>query len=217
MFETGEFKLRGIELRKHDTPGVVNKVEELILRELARAKTAQEFTATIPRCVDLIRGTAKTLRENRVPLGDLVLTKTVSRNLDEYLVMNATVAALRQLEKRGFAVEPGEYVRYVILDESAKEAEAKVRPAQFLTGSEVPDAQAYVRLICRAGETLFAPFGYTEERILAACRRVKDAPGVDLTARPALGGFGAREGHYPGTGVGYHTAYAADGELLAEE
>ena len=217
LFETGEFKLRGIELRKHDTPGVVNKVEELILKELARAKTAQEFTATIPRCVDLIRGTAKTLRENRVPLGDLVLTKTVSRKLDEYLVMNATVAALRQLEKRGFAVEPGEYVRYVILDESAKEAEAKVRPAQFLTGTEAPDAQAYVRLICRAGETLFAPFGWTEERLLAACRRVRDAPDVDLRAEPELGGFGAREGHYPGTGIGYHTSYAADGELIAEE
>ncbi|HYS71106.1 MAG TPA: DNA polymerase domain-containing protein, partial [Thermoplasmata archaeon] len=158
MFETGEFKLRGIELRKHDTPTVVNKMEELILKELARAKTADEFRAAIPRCVDLIRGTAKALRENRVPLADLVITKTVTKKVGEYVVLTATVAALRQLEKRGFAVEPGEYVRYVLLDEAAKEAEAKVRPAQFLTGHERPDAQAYVRLICRAGETLFAPF-----------------------------------------------------------
>ncbi len=217
LFETGEFKLRGIELRKHDTPGVVNKVEERILKELAKAKTADEFKATIPRCVDLIRGTAKALRENRVPLADLVLTKTVTRKLEEYLVMTATVAALKQLRKRGFAVEPGEYVRYVVLNEAAKEAEAKVRPAAFLTGSEVPDAQAYVRLVCRAGETLFAPFGYTEERLLAACLRVKDAPDVDLRGEPELGGRGASEGHYPGTGVGYHASYGTAEELATEE
>src|SRR3970282_1638944 len=101
MFENGEFKLRGIELRKHDTPGVVNKMETLILRELARAKTADEFRAAIPRCVALVRGTARALRENRVPLVDLVITKTVTRKLEEYVVMNATVAALRQIHKRG--------------------------------------------------------------------------------------------------------------------
>ncbi len=217
MFETGEFKLRGIELRKHDTPGVVDKMEDLLLKELAKARNAEEFQATIPRCVDLIRGTAKALRENRVPLADLVITKTVTRKLEEYRVMNATVAALKQFAKRGFSVEPGEYVRYVILDESAKEAEAKVRPAAFLAGDEVPDAQAYVRLICRAGETLFAPFGYTEESLLAACRRVRDAPVVDLRGAPELGGHGAREGHYPGTGIGYHATYAGEEELLAEE
>ena len=215
LFETGEFKLRGIELRKHDTPNVVNRMEDLLLRELATARTAEEFKALLPRCVDLIRGTAKALRENRVPLADLVLTKTVTRTLDEYVVMTATVAALKQMKKRGFAVEPGEYVRYVVLNEAAKEAEAKVRPAQFLTGDERPDAQAYVRLICRAGETLFAPFGYTEERLLAACRRVQDAPIVDLGGEARHEGKSAREGHY--TGVGYHAAYARAGELLAEE
>ena len=215
MFENGEFKLRGIELRKHDTPNVVNKMEDLLLKELARARTAEEFQALLPRCVDLIRGAAKALRENRVPLADLVLTKTVTRSLDEYVVMTATVAALKQLKARGFTVEAGEYVRYVILDESAKLAEAKVRPAQFLTGSEVPDAQAYVRLICRAGETLFAPFGYTEEKLLAACRRVRDAPTVDLRGEPEHEGKSAKEGHY--AGVGYHAAYARGEELLAEE
>jgi len=217
MFETGEFKLRGIELRKHDTPGIVNKMETLILRELARAKTGDEFRAAIPRCVALIRGTARALRENRVPLADLVLTKTVTKTLDEYLVMTATVAALKQLKKRGFAVEPGEYVRYVILDEASKVAEAKVRVAEFLTGDEVPDAQAYVRLICRAGETLFAPFGYTEEKLLAACRRVQDAPDVDLLGDDTLAKSGVQEGHYPGTGIGYHASFAAPADLLAEE
>ena len=197
----------------------MNKVQDLILRELAKARTADEFKAFLPRCVDLIRGAAKALRENRVPLADLVITKTVTRKLDEYLVVTATVAALRQLKKRGFTVEPGEYVRYVVLDEAAKEAEAKVRVAQFLTGDEVPDAQAYVRLICRAGETLFAPFGYTEEKLVAACRRVKDAPDVDLRGEPELGGSGVREGHYPGTGIGYHASYLSigDEELLLEE
>ncbi len=216
MFENGEFKLRGIELRKHDTPGVVNRMETLILRELAKAKTADEFRAAIPRCVALIRGTAKALRENRVPLADLVITKTVTKTLDEYLVMTATVAALKQLKKRGFAVEPGEYVRYVVLDEASKEAEAKVRAAEFLTGEEVPDAQAYVRLICRAGETLFAPFGYTEEKLLAACRRVDDAPEVDLRGDDTLAKSGVQEGHYPSTGIGYHASFATPADLAEE-
>ncbi len=104
----------------------------------------------------------------------------------------------------------------MILDEGSRIPEGKVRAAEFLTGDERPDAQAYVRLVCRAGETLFAPFGYTEERLVASCRRVADAPDLDLRAEADLTGSGAREGHYPGTGVGYHASFAATEELAGD-
>src|SRR5207245_10725723 len=98
-----------------------------------------------------------------------ILTKSVWRALPEYVVLTATAAALKQMEKRGFAVEPGESVRYVLLDARARDSERKVRVAEFLQGDEEPDASEYIRRRCRSGQTLLAPLGCTEERLARVC------------------------------------------------
>src|SRR5207244_1271614 len=82
--------------------------------------------------------------------------------------------ALKQMEKRGFPVEPGESVRYVLMDARARDSERKVRVAEFLQGDETPDAWEYIKLLCRSGQTLLAPFGYTEDKLFAMCEDLSD-------------------------------------------
>jgi len=65
-------------------------------------------------------------------------------------------------------------VRYVLLDARARESWRKVRVAEFIEGNEEPDAWEYIRLLCRSGQTLLAPFGYTEEKLSAMCRDLSD-------------------------------------------
>src|SRR3989449_609820 len=86
LFQDDEFKLRGIELRKHDTPEFINICQEAMLGELSLASTA----------------------------------------------------------------------------------------AEFLQGDEEPDAWEYIRLLCRSGQTLLAPFGYTEEKLARMCEDLSD-------------------------------------------
>src|SRR3989442_1092950 len=174
LFDHDEFKLRGIELRKHDTPEFINICQEAMLGHLSLASTAAEFRERIPKAVDILRWTAKCVLDRAIPVHQFILTKSVSRTLTEYVVLTATAAALKQMEKRGFAVEPGESVRYVLLDARARDSERKVRVAEFLQGDEEPDAWEYIRLLCRSGQTLLAPFGYTEEKLFAMCEDLSD-------------------------------------------
>src|SRR3989442_1472699 len=67
-----------------------------------------------------------------------------------------------------------ESVRYVLLDARARDSERKVRVAEFLQGDEEPDAWEYIRLLCRSGQTLLAPFGYTEEKLARMCEDLSD-------------------------------------------
>ena len=174
LFESDEFKLRGIELRKHDTPEFINICQEAMLGELSLASNAAEFRERIPRAVDILRWTAKCVLDRAIPVHQFILTKNVSRTLPEYVVLTATAAALKQMEKRGFKVEPGESIRYVLLDARVRDSERKVRVAEFLQGDEEPDAWEYIRLLCRSGQTLLAPFGYTEEKLFAMCEDLSD-------------------------------------------
>ncbi len=181
LFQDDEFKLRGIELRKHDTPEFINICQEAMLGELSLASTAAEFRERIPKAVDILRWTAKCVLDRAIPVHQFILTKSVSRALPEYIVLTATAAALKQMEKRGFSVEPGESIRYVLLDARARDSERKVRVAEFLQGDETPDAWEYVKLLCRSGQTLLAPFGYTEDSLYAMCKDLSD---VSITTLP---------------------------------
>jgi DNA polymerase elongation subunit (family B) len=192
VFQDGELKLRGIELRKHDTCPLVNRVQAAILEEMSKAGNATEFHERLPRALDILRGAARALREGLVPIHDLVLTKSVTREIEEYSVFTNVVAALKQMEARGYAVHPGESIRFAITRQSSRDPEAKVRVAEFLRGDERPDVQEYLKLLARSGETLFAPFGHTEESLLRDLSTTAVAASV-----PALGESLAR------VGVGY--------------
>jgi len=181
LFQDDEFKLRGIELRKHDTPEFINICQEAMLGELSLASTAAEFRERIPKAVDILRWTAKCVLDRAIPVHQFILTKSISRALPEYVVLTATAAALKQKEKRGFPVEPGESVRYVLMDARARDSERKVRVAEFLQGDEAPDAWEYIKLLCRSGQTLLAPFGYTEDKLFAMCKDLSDISKASLT------------------------------------
>lgn len=178
LLQNGELKLRGIELRRHDTPPFINRVQEAMLRVLSRANDAKEFLEKIPDAVETLRRGAKQLRDGLVPLEDLVMTKMVTRKLHEYVVMSNTVAALKQMESSGFSVEPGEYVRYVILNQKSKDPLRKVRVAEFIEGDEQPDMETYTKLLCRTGETLLAPFTYSEGKLMEMCTDLTDVDTV---------------------------------------
>jgi hypothetical protein len=56
-----------------------------------------------------------------------------------------------------------------------------VRVAEFLEGDEAPDAWEYIKLLARSGQTLLAPFGYTEDKLFAMCKDLSD---LSLRAMP---------------------------------
>jgi DNA polymerase-2 len=166
-FRSGELKLRGIDLRRSDTPPLVAEAQQRMVEVLARADDLAEFAARIPAVVEIFVEYAWRLREGQVRLDDLTIKRTVSKEAGEYKGNSQIGLASRQMAERGAAVHPGERVRYVISDADAPNAEARVRATPFLAPDTPYDTGKYLELLCRAVETLLWHHGYDCRRLEA--------------------------------------------------
>ena len=135
LFENNEFKLRGIALRKHDTPGLVRGLEAGMLEVLAKAGGAAEFVERIPEAIDVLRKVAGRVLDGACAPEELILTKRVSRAVEEYVQFNDTFCALKQLKEEGLKVPPGDTVKYVVTDSTARDPRKRTIPVQLLQGS----------------------------------------------------------------------------------
>ncbi|HEV2428876.1 MAG TPA: DNA polymerase domain-containing protein, partial [Thermoplasmata archaeon] len=165
-YEHGEFKVRGIEVRRGDACAFVQRVQQEALDALAPVEGAAGFLEAIPGVLELGRRRAEELLGGTVPVGDLVLARRASKALADYRVFSDGVAALRRLASEGVERAPGEEVAYVITDGATRDWRRKVVPRELLQGDEAYDGRAYAEILARSFETLFLPFGYTLERVL---------------------------------------------------
>jgi len=176
MNRKGEFKVRGVELRRRDTTDYIRDLQQDILDILGNAQDGAEFLETIPDCMTRAREAATELRSGTVDLSRLVVTKTVTKPLEEYRVVSDQASALFLLNDAGISIHPGQQVRFVILDATSKVPSKRVAPEllasdgkgtwTFPSEDSTYDPEAYVRLAARSIESLLRPFGWTEERIL---------------------------------------------------
>jgi DNA polymerase-2 len=167
VFQSGELKLRGIDLRRSDTPPLVAEAQQRMVEVLAWAKDLAGFAARIPQVLEIFLEYAWRLREGQVRLDDLTIKRTVSKEAAEYKGNSQIGLASRQMAARGVAVHPGERVRYVISDADAPDAEARIRAAPFLAPDTPYDTGQYREMLCKAAETLLWHHGYD-------CRRLRN-------------------------------------------
>ncbi len=165
-FRTGELKLRGIDLRRSDTPPLVAEAQQRMVEILGQADDLAGFAARIPRVLEVFAEYAWRLREGQVRLEDLTIKRTVSKEAGEYKTNSQIGLASRQMADRGVAVHPGERVRYVISDADAPVAATRVRAIPFLAPDTPYDTGKYLELLCRAAETLLWHHGYDCPRLL---------------------------------------------------
>jgi DNA polymerase elongation subunit (family B) len=165
LFENGSLKVRGIDLRKRDSPPLIKKAQAEMLEILAEADSSAEFLKRIPQCISTLKKYHDKLRDGNCELTDLIITKRISKTLEDYSQFNDQVAALKQLRKLGFEIHPGEKIRFVICDSTTKECTKRVKVADLLEGNESYDAEKYYELLLRAGEGLLSPFGYNEDKL----------------------------------------------------
>lgn len=165
LFEDGKAKVRGIELRRKDTTGIVRDMQSDLLTHFSRADDAAGFTESIPAAMDIVGEYVEAVRSGTVPLDKLLVTRRVSQGLSEYRQFNDGVAALSQLDTEGFEVHPGEAVRYVMQDRSSKDPSTRVKVEAFLGPGDRYDEEAYVDLVLRGAEGMLLPFGLDLPRL----------------------------------------------------
>ncbi|HEV2318032.1 MAG TPA: DNA polymerase domain-containing protein, partial [Thermoplasmata archaeon] len=165
-YETGEFKLRGIGSRRHDTPVFLRRYEGEILDLFARAPDAPSVERALPVALARTRLFADRIAAREWPVLELQIAHRVSQGLSEYSVFNEAVAALRQLKHHGVERQPGETIRYVIVDRAARSWEDRVRVSELVDERTPYDPVAYLELLARSAETLLAPMGVRRAQLL---------------------------------------------------
>lgn len=166
-YASGEFKLRGIGSRRHDTPTVFRRFEAEVLDRFAHAHDAAGVRGELPRVLARADRFAERLASGAWPLEELLVTHRLSQPGEEYVVFTESVAALRQLAALGAARGPGESVRFLVRDRAARSWRDRVTVAEALGGDEAYDAGAYLEGLARCAETLLAPLGVRREALLA--------------------------------------------------
>lgn len=155
VFADGTLKYRGLMCRRRDTPPVVRRAQEALLAVLARAGDWDEGRALGDELQDVAADYRLRLEQGLVQPADLVITKVLSRPLDQFKVETHTALAARQLQAAGIRPVPGEKLRYVVRDRRGP-LDARVLAAPFLENLDRYDVEYYLELLAKAvGEVLW--------------------------------------------------------------
>ena len=165
VFDSGKIKVRGIEVRKSDTPKLVHDAQVDMIKILAKAHNSREFLNLISEALNVLREYVKKLVDGKVPVEDLLIAKRLSSNPSEYTHDVLQVIAARQLVKEGVDVSAGQTVQYLITNSGRKRVVKRVRAAQLLNTDVHYDTRKYVELLLSSAANLLSPFGYTTNNL----------------------------------------------------
>jgi DNA polymerase elongation subunit (family B) len=165
MMKNGKLKVRGIDMRRSDTPRIIMSLQEAMLGVLAEAKNASEFYMKIPETIEVLREYMRKVLEHECALSDMVFKTRVSRGCDDYRQFNERAAALRQYRQEGIDIQPGQCVRYIITDHRSKSYQKRVKIPELADGDTQYDGAKYCEYLLRAAESILLPFGYTQKRL----------------------------------------------------
>jgi DNA polymerase-2 len=165
LLENGTMKIRGLELRRSDTPRLIKNAQTDMLRVMTKAKDVSSLYEVIPEVIEVLRGYAGRIMKGDCALEDLVFTSVVSKDLEFYEQLTNNVACMLQLRNRGVEMRPGERIRYIITDAGSKKYHRKVKAWELTKDNERYDKKRYLRYLVRAGESILSPYGYTEHKL----------------------------------------------------
>lgn len=166
IFDDGSMKVRGIELRRRDAIKVATDCQNDLLTLLARGKTLEEAkTLVVPDAVQLVREYVGRIRTGDIPLADVAVLNSLSRNHDEYRSNLVQVSAIRQLAEEGLELMAGQSVAYVITNYRSRVQSERVRPTELLDTDTRYDAVRYVDLLLKGAGSILEPFGVDERAL----------------------------------------------------
>src|SRR6266571_4786330 len=163
-------KVRGIDVRRHDTPKIVEKCQTQMLAILKEADNSREFQALIPQVLNTLREYASKLRSGTVPIDELIITKNLSKMPNEYTHRVPQATAAQCLIDEGGTVHAGQQVSYVLTIDTSTIPESQALPPELADDDTVYDPERYVDLLVSSTANLLLPFGYDVKSLTASLR-----------------------------------------------
>lgn len=161
LFRSGKYKVRGIELRRHDTPGLVLEFQQALLDSCAECKSISALVAHLPQALEILDDYLERLARGTVPMDFLSLNRRLSRDPKSYQQKTLTAVVAQELMGRGVELSPGEMVQYVITDSQSQVATTRARALAWIDADWTYDTAAYQLMLLRAFDSLFSLLGYS--------------------------------------------------------
>ncbi|MFH1185619.1 MAG: DNA polymerase domain-containing protein [Chloroflexota bacterium] len=155
----GDHKIRGIALRRSDTPRFVSNLQIEILNILAREPDPAKLVDLFPEVLAAIQENLAALKAGQVPLDELVVAQTLSRELNEYSYFSHAATAAKQLEVMGKTLKMGQRVRYLHI---AAGPGARAWDLADDLDPRTVDIPRYRELLLRAVHEVMQPLGVSE-------------------------------------------------------
>lgn len=155
----GEHKIRGIALRRGDTCKFVANLQTGVLEILAKETDPAKLIELLPEILSFVHERFDVLKRRDVPLHELIITQSLSREPEKFSVLSPSVIVLRQLKAVGKTLQRGQKIRFIYLGPA---------PGVYAWGLPKPpeprtiDIPRYKELAFRAVYEVLQPLGVTE-------------------------------------------------------
>jgi DNA polymerase elongation subunit (family B) len=170
VMENGRIKVRGLEVRRRDTPKFVYDAQMEMIRVLASAGNSREFVDKIPQALKVVRKYREKLLDGEISVWDLIITKHLSKNPENYRQKVSQVIAAEQLLKEGVEISSGKKVSFLFTSAKNKRYKRRVKAKELIGENTNPDIKKYLTLLYDAAATLLSFLGYSAKDICDAVR-----------------------------------------------
>ncbi|MCZ6775268.1 MAG: hypothetical protein O7D34_02285 [Ignavibacteria bacterium] len=164
-YTNDEIKIRGIEVRRRDTPKFIKRMQGEMLQILGEAKNVAEVEALVPAALAKAKEYVALLRSGKADPLELVVRRHISQEADQYANRSASAEVTKALEEAGIHLAAGEMIEYIILDSTGKKKPQKAKPLALYSLEDGYDIEKYTEMTLKAVETLLLPFGYNVEKL----------------------------------------------------
>ncbi len=162
LLPDGRLDIVGLEVVRGDWANCAKNMQEKVLEIILKQQSPKE-------AAEFVRSYIMDLRQKKIPYRDLIIWKTMTKPVEEYVVKAPHVEAAKRLMKEGYELSMGDKVGYVITLGAGKLYE-KAKPYVLASHDEV-DIEYYVtNQIIPAASRILSMFDITDEELLPAAR-----------------------------------------------
>jgi DNA polymerase elongation subunit (family B) len=164
----GQLIVRGIEIRRHDTPNLIKQFQTELLSTLFDCKNKEEIINVgyenalllVTKAIDRIM-----IGGDDVTKNDLVISKLLGQNIERYRSLFPHVSAAIQLSIEDKPPSKGDTIKYIYTDSQHKNPLCRVVPVENRYERNTKEAfsydkEKYREMILDAAETVLGYFGF---------------------------------------------------------
>ncbi len=164
-YTNNEIKIRGIEIRRRDTPVFIKRLQGEMLKVMGQAGTVSALQEMLPVLLATAKEFVDLLRSGKANPLELVVRRHLSQEAGDYTNRSANAIVAQALEEAGISLAPGESVEYIIVDATGKRNPEKAKAVALYSLDDGYDIEKYTDMALKATETLLFPFGYDAEKL----------------------------------------------------